>query len=72
MSERPANDEMVQGYLDGLDLTSPPPSMNRSASYQHGWMNGRDDRAKKPRDSAGNLRRIADAAMAEDDERLAN
>lgn len=38
---RPANDEMVQGYFDGLDLTSPQPSANRSRSYRHGFANGR-------------------------------
>jgi hypothetical protein len=69
---RPANDEMVKGYLDGFDLTTPPPSMNRSASYRHGWLNGRDDRAGKPRDSADNLRRLADEAMTADDARAAN
>jgi 3-oxoacyl-(acyl-carrier-protein) synthase len=29
-----ANDEMVQGFLDGYDLTAPEPSANRSASYR--------------------------------------
>jgi hypothetical protein len=35
-----ANDEMVQGFLDGYDLTAPEPSANRSASYRHGFENG--------------------------------
>lgn len=65
---RPANDEMVQGYMDGFDLSSPVPSLNRSASYRHGFANGRDDRARKPRDSAENMRRLADEAMAADDQ----
>lgn len=48
---RPANEEMVEGYRDGLDMGSPEPSDNRSASYRHGFANGRDDRAGKPRAS---------------------
>jgi hypothetical protein len=58
-----ANDEMVQGFLDGYDLTAPEPSANRSASYRHGFENGRDDRRGKPRDSAENLIRQAELAM---------
>lgn len=64
---RPANDEMVAGYLDGLDLSSPEPSDNRSHSYRHGFANGRDDRARKPRASAVKLRELADLAMAKDE-----
>jgi len=64
---RSSNDEMVEGYLDGLNPETPPPSMNRSASYRHGWLNGRDDRNNSPRDTADNLRQAADGAMAEDD-----
>jgi hypothetical protein len=64
---RPANDDMVEGYRDGLDLNSPEPSGNRSASYRHGFLNGRADRAGKPRASFQTLIAMADAAMAEDD-----
>lgn len=68
MSERrPANDDMVQGYMDGYDLTAPKPSANRSASYRHGFMVGRGE---KTGDFAGNyvdLNRAADAAMDADD-----
>ncbi len=49
MSERPANDEMIQGYRDGLDPNNPEPSANRSHSYRHGFANGRDDRRGEPR-----------------------
>lgn len=62
-TERPANDDMVEGYLDGLDLSSPEPSGNRSHSYRHGFANGRDDRAAKPRASADELRAMADRAI---------
>lgn len=67
MEPRPANDEMVQGYMDGYDLTAPEPSANRSASYRHGFMVGRGE---KTGDFAGNymdLNRAADAAMDADD-----
>jgi hypothetical protein len=67
VADQPANDEMVQGYMDGFDLSSPEPSANRSRSYRHGFANGRDDRAHKPRDTAENLRRMADEAMEADD-----
>lgn len=65
MAERPANAEMVEGYCDGLDMTTPEPSANRSHSYRHGFANGRDDRRGKPR--PGDLRKMADEAMALDD-----
>lgn len=68
-TRRPANDEMVQGYMDGWDLDAPEPSANRSHSYRHGFANGRDDRANKPRASAATLRQWADAAMEKDDAR---
>ena len=63
---KPANEEMVQGYLDGLDLDSPEPSLNRSHSYRHGFANGRDDRRGQSRDSYHNLVKMADIAMASD------
>lgn len=63
MTEWPASDEMVSGYLDGLKPDSPEPSGNRSFSYRHGFANGRDDRAGNPRASAQSLRRMAEEAM---------
>jgi hypothetical protein len=68
---RPANDEMVEGYCDGLDLDAPEPSANRSASYRHGFLNGRDDRRGQPRDTFANLNLQAELAMDEDDARRA-
>ena len=59
-------DEMVEGYLDGFNLDNPEPSANRSASYRHGFANGRDDRAHKPRAPAAELRRMADEAIEAD------
>lgn len=54
--------DMVDGYCDGRDPNSPEPSANRSFSYRHGFANGRDDLRGAPRDSAVNLRRLADEA----------
>lgn len=65
-TNQPANDDMLQGYLDGFDLSSPEPSSNRSHSYRHGFANGRDDRHNKPRASASELRSLAREAMEAD------
>lgn len=69
MSNRPANQDMIDGYLDGFNLDNPEPSENRSASYRHGFANGRDDRRGTPRASAQELREAADRAMEEDERR---
>ena len=58
--------EMLAGYLDGLDLDAPEPSTNRCRSYRHGFANGRDDRAGKPRALASVLRLQAEQAIAAD------
>lgn len=63
-------DEMVEGYRDGRDPDSPEPSANRSASYVHGFLNGRDDRAGSPQAPATVLRLAADAAIAHDVSRV--
>lgn len=64
------NREMVEGYMDGLDPDAPKPSANRSASYRHGFANGRDDLRKRPRDTAANLRAKAARADATDRQNL--
>ena len=61
-----SEDEMLRGYLDGFDPDSPEPSDNRSHSYRHGFANGRDDRAGRPRSTAATLRVLADEAMRKD------
>ena len=58
--------EMLEGYLDGRRPDNPPPSANRSASYRHGFLNGRDDHARSPRATAAFLRILAAAAIKED------
>lgn len=60
------HDEMVEGYLDGFRPDNPEPSANRSASYRHGFANGRDDLAKSPRLPAHVLRLLADQAIRDD------
>ncbi len=58
--------EMREGYRDGFNLDNPEPSLNRSASYRHGFANGRDDRRLRPRATAAELRKMADEAIAAD------
>lgn len=59
-------DQMVEGYLDGSNADNPEPSANRSASYRHGFANGRDDLAHSPRLPANMLRLQAEQAIRED------
>ena len=61
-----AKDEMFEGYRDGLNDTRDelPDNHNRSAAYQHGWRNGRDDRMHRPRAPAETLRKEAEKAIA--------
>jgi len=65
MSERLPLDDMTAGYLAGLSaigqITPPLATCHRSVAYQHGWLNGRDDRLHIPRERASVLR--ARAAM---------
>ncbi len=61
-----ANQEMIDGYIDGTKPDSPEPSKNRSYAYRHGFANGRDDLRHKPRASASKLREEADEAMRKD------
>jgi hypothetical protein len=65
--ERPANQEMVDGYLEGRDLDSPEPSANRSQSYKHGFMVGRGEKTGTLTQDAAYLREAADKAMDADD-----
>jgi len=51
--------ELVDGYRTGFsdDREKLPAQHNYSPLYVFGWLNGRDDRIGKPRDTAENLRR---------------
>lgn len=65
---RPANQELVDGYLDGFKLDNPEPSCNRSFSYRHGFANGRADRTGQWRGfTLDGLECMADEAMALDE-----
>jgi len=43
-----AENERLQGYIDGADPDAPEPSANRSASYRHGFAVRRADRRGQP------------------------
>jgi len=58
--------EVTEGYLDGRKPDNPTPSANRSASYCHGFANGRDDYARSPRATAALLRLMAAGAIQYD------
>lgn len=59
----PLTAECCEGYYDGRRPDSPEPGPNRHPAYIHGFLNGRDDLAKKPRKSAAEIR--ADWAFIE-------
>ncbi len=66
-----AEDEMVQGYMDGFDLSSPEPSSNRSYSYRHGFKNGRADKSGKPFwSNIQEARDLAEVCIAADNQGL--
>lgn len=71
MDRKQAEDDMMQGFLDGLDPDAPVPSGNRSYSYRHGFANGRDDLAHNPRASAQELREEAERCIDMDTRSLA-
>jgi len=48
--------DMLEGYRDGHQKDAVPPGPNRSRSYVHGWLNGRDDRLGTPRANAERIR----------------
>jgi hypothetical protein len=61
-----AEDEMVQGFMDGYDRNAPEPSANRSRSYRHGFANGRHDINHGPWRDINLVRQEAEAALAAD------
>ncbi len=47
MNERPANQDMVDGYLDGrasTEMEFPAHLGNRGKAYRHGWLSAISDR----------------------------
>lgn len=69
MSEKYAPPDMIEGYLDGYNddrKTLPDSLANRTYSYKHGWLNGRDDRMKKPRAPYQKVMKQFDVALEKD------
>ena len=65
---KPANEEMVQGYMDGYDLDAPEPSENRSYSYRHGFAVGRAEKTGGKLADYNTLVARADEATAKDED----
>jgi hypothetical protein len=57
--------DMIKGYLAGKDdwRNNLPEGHNYSPAYEHGWLNGRDDRIHKPRERASVLRARAEMIL---------
>ena len=64
-----ANADMIEGYMDGYDLTAPEPSANRSFSYHHSFWIGRAEKLKLPLPTYQELERRAEFAAAADEAR---
>lgn len=69
MTRDQALDEMVRGYQDGLRGISC--HIVPSASYMHGYQNGRDDRLNTPRATVVDLKVAAERAIEADSRRPA-
>ena len=41
---KPANADMIEGYMDGYNLDAPEPSGNRSEGYRHSFYIGRAEK----------------------------
>ena len=64
MTENTKEDDLMTGYLDGLDPDSPEASDNRSPAYIHGFLNGREDAGIKARPETAQQRRDLLAAIS--------
>lgn len=63
----PVDQEFVDGYRDGYDLTAPEPSENRSHAYRHSFAIGRAEKEGRPiKASYDQLIAAADRALAKD------
>jgi hypothetical protein len=61
-----ANAEMIEGFMDGYDLSNPEPSENRSHSYRHGFRSGRADKGQPRKESFEQVLAMAEEAMMKD------
>ena len=65
-----ANEDMIEGYMDGYELDAPEPSANRSHSYRHGFSVARAEKTShEPLASYWELEKRAVAAMQADAQR---
>ncbi|WP_439448659.1 hypothetical protein [Stenotrophomonas sp. ATs4] len=61
-----AEAEMVNGYLTGYASSSidlPDCHKRQSPAFKHGWLNGRDDRERNPRERGSVLRARAEIIL---------
>lgn len=67
-------DAMVEGYLAGLtsdsDVLDEIKARRMPVAWRHGWLNCRDDRIGRPRESADVLRRRAEMILDRYRERI--
>lgn len=66
---RRKSDEMVEGYLAGYKSGSyelPECHKDKSPAFKHGWLNGRDDGIKQPRDRASVLKARAEMIIGKE------
>jgi hypothetical protein len=72
MAKPLANQDMVDGYLDGRDddrLEFPESLSNRGHAYRHGWLSGLADRSNGKHQAGATFEEIeaaADEAMRKD------
>lgn len=62
-----ANAEMIEGFMDGYNLSNPEPSENRSHSYRHGFRSGRADKGFPRKESFEQVMSMAEDAMRKDE-----
>lgn len=62
-----ANAQMIEGFVDGYDLSNPEPSGNRSRSYRHGFRSGRADKGFPRRENFEQVMAMANEAMILDE-----
>jgi len=67
VKKQQANAEMIEGFMDGYDLSNPEPSENRSHSYRHGFRSGRADKGFPRKESYEQVLAMAEEAMRKDE-----
>lgn len=62
-----ANAEMIEGFMDGYNLSNPEPSENRSHSYRHGFRSGCADKGFPRKESYKQILTMAEEAIRKDE-----